>query len=362
MGGKQKVAAIKPSIKNDKKMKKIIFSLAMIAAVAAIAVGGTMAYFSDTETTTGNTFTAGTIDIDIDGENAWTSHYDIGDLKPGEVGYINFEINNVGKNPVNISKTLKTIVGTGGDANYDCNNRGVSSEPECEVEGGTAIDNIQTQIVYDLSVEVYVGGNLIWWQTIYSEEDNQSIANVYGPQGGDYVDLGMIPVGGYMLVTQSYHFSALAGNEYQGDGLTFDIEIKADQMAQEDGYTTVALENKDGAPDWNIIEDGVEGTLSYKTKGAEFVYTFTGDVNVEGNYTLLYVGPTNDYPATSSVVLGTASSASLAITISGQVATGDIINGKIWLIPTSSYVGGVMTSWPEANILFETGLINYTVN
>ncbi|PIW76653.1 MAG: hypothetical protein CO001_00190, partial [Candidatus Portnoybacteria bacterium CG_4_8_14_3_um_filter_40_10] len=42
-------------------MKKIIISLSIIAAVAAIAIGATTAYFSDTETSTGNTFTAGSI-------------------------------------------------------------------------------------------------------------------------------------------------------------------------------------------------------------------------------------------------------------------------------------------------------------
>jgi len=46
--------------------KKILISLSVIAAVAAIAIGGTVAYFSDTETSSGNTFTAGSIDLKID--------------------------------------------------------------------------------------------------------------------------------------------------------------------------------------------------------------------------------------------------------------------------------------------------------
>jgi len=46
--------------------KKILISLSVIAAVAAIAIGGTVAYFSDVETSTGNTFTAGSIDLKID--------------------------------------------------------------------------------------------------------------------------------------------------------------------------------------------------------------------------------------------------------------------------------------------------------
>ena len=43
-------------------MKKILISLSIIAAVAAVVVYGTTAFFSDTETAIGNTFSAGTID------------------------------------------------------------------------------------------------------------------------------------------------------------------------------------------------------------------------------------------------------------------------------------------------------------
>ena len=43
----------------------------MIAVVAIIAVGATGAFFSDTETSTGNTFAAGAIDLGVDN----TSYY-----------------------------------------------------------------------------------------------------------------------------------------------------------------------------------------------------------------------------------------------------------------------------------------------
>jgi len=46
--------------------KKIIISLSVIGVVAAIAIGGTIAYFNDTETSTGNVFTAGSIDLKVD--------------------------------------------------------------------------------------------------------------------------------------------------------------------------------------------------------------------------------------------------------------------------------------------------------
>ncbi|MFH1990589.1 MAG: TasA family protein [Patescibacteria group bacterium] len=354
-------------------MKKILINLSIVGAVAAIAIGATTAYFSDTETSTGNTFTAGTIDIAIDQQNPWTSHYSIGDLKPGETGYINFDITNVGTNPVNVSKTLTSIAGTGGVENYLCANSipvgsgKTSSEPECVAEAGTRNDNVASQIIYDLSVKVYAGtgdANLIWWQAIYTDADGKSITDIYGQGGGNYVALGMIPVGGHMKVTQSYNFSSQADNKYQGDAMSFDITIKGDQMAQAGGYTSVALENKSGAPAWDILlGDGIDGTLNYKTQGPKFDYNFTGKVKTTGDYTLLYVGSTNNYPGVGSVVLGTGSfTAGTPRLLSGQVVTGSISSGKIWLIPSSSYGVDVMTSWPESNILFETGLINYVQN
>jgi len=83
--------------------KKILISLSVIGIVAAMVIGGTIAYFSDTETSTGNTFTAGAIDLKIDNDSwyngelrqdlGWeldelTGHlfFDYEDLKPGDWG------------------------------------------------------------------------------------------------------------------------------------------------------------------------------------------------------------------------------------------------------------------------------------
>ena len=47
-------------------MKRILISLSIIGIVGAIAIGATIAYFNDTETSTGNIFTAGTMDLKVD--------------------------------------------------------------------------------------------------------------------------------------------------------------------------------------------------------------------------------------------------------------------------------------------------------
>ncbi len=65
-------------------MKKILLSAGTIAVVATLAVGGTMAFYNDTETSTGNIFTAGSIDLKVDqtmasynGEQCQTCHLEI---------------------------------------------------------------------------------------------------------------------------------------------------------------------------------------------------------------------------------------------------------------------------------------------
>jgi predicted ribosomally synthesized peptide with SipW-like signal peptide len=47
-------------------MKRILLSLGLIVAVAGVVAGGTIAFYNDTETSTGNIFTAGSIDLKVD--------------------------------------------------------------------------------------------------------------------------------------------------------------------------------------------------------------------------------------------------------------------------------------------------------
>jgi len=50
-------------------MKKILTSVLTIALVVTVVAGATVANFYDTETVTGNTFTAGSLDLTVNGEN-----------------------------------------------------------------------------------------------------------------------------------------------------------------------------------------------------------------------------------------------------------------------------------------------------
>jgi len=68
-------------------MKKILLSLLTVSAVAAVAFFGTRAFFSDTETSTGNVFTAGAVDLKIDSTRHYNGLVCVNDTWQAETGY-----------------------------------------------------------------------------------------------------------------------------------------------------------------------------------------------------------------------------------------------------------------------------------
>jgi predicted ribosomally synthesized peptide with SipW-like signal peptide len=137
--------------------KRILISLSVIGVAAAIAVGGTIAYFSDTETSVGNTFTAGAIDLKIDNESYVTNEdgvlaysqntswglkdlgetelfFDFSDLKPGDIGEdtISLHVNS------NDAWACMNIALTGTPENDQ-------TEPETEVDFTTGDDEGELQ-------------------------------------------------------------------------------------------------------------------------------------------------------------------------------------------------------------------------
>ncbi|MBA7601486.1 hypothetical protein ES703_08561 [subsurface metagenome] len=92
-------------------MKKILSLTIAIVLIIGVVAGGTWAYFSDTETATGNVFTAGTIDISLNpsgGQDVTTVEGYV-DLKPCQTGYIPVLITNDGTNPADIWKHIANV-------------------------------------------------------------------------------------------------------------------------------------------------------------------------------------------------------------------------------------------------------------
>jgi len=125
-------------------MKKRILGLAIaVAVVISLVASGTWALFTDTETSTDNTFTAGTIDIAIDGNNPWSAPFTIEDAKPCETWLVEYEITNVGTNPCVVWKHLKDFFTDTGILAYPISPSGpFSSEPESVAARGLVANDL----------------------------------------------------------------------------------------------------------------------------------------------------------------------------------------------------------------------------
>jgi len=344
--------------------KRILLSVMTIGVVLAMVGGATRALFSDTETSVGNTFSAGTIDISVDDQNPWTDNFELVDMKPCYTDYINFTIKNVGSNPANIWKKLHNIV-TG---------EGVMSEPECDEYGGTWVDHgdrcsgggekhdIQYYINYDLLVEVYDAADAkVWWQTIYVDSDDVTVAEIAAMADGVY--LGMLPVGYTMKVTQSYHMIDSVTNWAQGDEMSFDISLEAKQL------TGMAwLENKKGAEPWKLnLTDDIKGVVEYEVKNPTFEFEFSGKAQLANTEYYLVAGGTpsaGGWDPDTKLGSGTSDSSG-NLTFSGDAELDKHLkNVKLWLVPSANWSGGAI-NWPSPwtnsynTFLWEVGMIWY---
>ncbi len=325
-----------------------------MAVVGALVLGATGAFFSDTETSTGNTFTAGTIDITSSFEE--TAPFALTDMKPSQVAYSNFTIHNSGTNPVNVWKKVDNIVTEENGTNdpeinyYETN--------QLPVELQNAID---TTIQYDLSVVLKNGQGVAQWnQTLYNL--NKTINQING--NGTF--LGMIPAGWSMDVTESYHMIAETGNWAQSDKMTFDITLTGEQLTG-----TAVLEDKDQVAPWRVRSDTApQVTFTYGVKDSILkINSLTGKTVVAGPHSLitypeLFSTPSGaGWPGTGVVLANVTVDGSNNITGFTQVVTdpNTFTNMKVWLVPSSDLDAGTATfhAWNGANYLFDTGLIDY---
>jgi predicted ribosomally synthesized peptide with SipW-like signal peptide len=126
---------------------KIVGSSIVIAMALAVMAGGTVAFFNDTQTSAGNTFTAGTIDLEIDNtchynggacpypDSTWAltdlvngvhKFFNFGDIKPGAWG----------ENTISLHLTSNAAwawlkIKVAGNAENGCNEPELRAEPAC---------------------------------------------------------------------------------------------------------------------------------------------------------------------------------------------------------------------------------------
>lgn len=370
-------------------MKKILISASIIAAVAAVVVGGTIAYFSDTETSTGNTISAGALDLTLNQTNGGTASaaVTIADMKPSQTWYsgpITLEVFN------NPGKLYKHIVD-----NIVCDTGNSRTEPECGAEGGqwngtSCTDGTEKNYLPEVTwfdLEVWVGPGAVPGegqpQPICEDLDDTDCWKTIIPDGMVTVDdiaSHWIYLGEYgeqletnkVIIRQSFHMKAEAGNEYQGDTCSFAEEFQVLQTNAPhptDTIATLELDNK--TANWGRINDNRIGYMTYNPTGSTFDYDFVGQgLNAGTGYCLIYYS--DPWPGTNGFDLSCGTTdGSGSISLSGNPNIGSIPvvsdanypNGaKIWLVTQSDYdtVNNKMTAWHQAEYLYEANLITYT--
>ena len=210
--------------------RQLLVSVLAIGLAGSLAGGGLFAYLSDTETSTGSTFTAGEIDIEVSGGGVASIPGTPAqtEFMPGETGYLTFTINNVGANPAYVWKHI--LATTHGEEN-------LVNEPECECYGGTWNPGTATcsggtprQVGiadFEFGLSVSTDGGTTWTQLI-PETDMVPLSAVVGK----LLPLGTLPAGGSITVKQGLHlYGESTGNWAQTDRLVADEEYVAQQVA-----------------------------------------------------------------------------------------------------------------------------------
>lgn len=203
-------------------MKRILLSLVVIGLISVAAIGATRAYFFDTETSTSNVLTAGTLDLKVDDkEGTQVVHLSRSNLVPGPAWTTQYGgqwvIKNAGSVPGTVTVTIKNLK----DWENGCN------DPETKAGDttcGTGSD--QGELGKGLINRVYWTLNQVPWGTV-------------GPTFSSLANAVNVPVTGSL-----YHLNAgesknaylyltwdtsATDNLGQGDSVEFDVEFRLDQ-------------------------------------------------------------------------------------------------------------------------------------
>ena len=97
-------------------MKKILGLTVAALLVIGLVGGGTWAYFSDTETSTGNILTAGTLDLNVDGGDIAVTTLNVPATYPGDTGSGSTTLLNSGSITGELDISTGSVTNTGAEA------------------------------------------------------------------------------------------------------------------------------------------------------------------------------------------------------------------------------------------------------
>jgi len=256
--------------------KKILISLCIIGAVAVTAVGATRALFNDTETSSGNIFTAGTLNLQVGSEDPTIWSYYTEDIKPGDKDKEFVSIQNTGSLDGYLHITFSNLI----------NNEMGCTEPEGD-NLDTTCDNPgedQGELAENLDILIYLDVNS---NDVFELGTDTLIyqGKVRGILQGDLFNY-------YLAKASSKDFriewklDSSVGNIVQSDKAGYDINFELTQNKQEEIVGDWHLNENNGTVAYDSSGYGNQGTINAAT-WADGKYnpalSFDGDDNVVVN-------------------------------------------------------------------------------
>jgi predicted ribosomally synthesized peptide with SipW-like signal peptide len=196
--------------------KRILVSIAIIALMGSVIGGGTIAYFSDVETSNGNTFTAGTLDLQIDGGDANVVKFTVNNFRPGNQPKQSFVLDNVGS--LNGYLDLEAIAVT----DYE------NGRNDPEIDAGDTTDGVgELSSVVNLRLFVDYGGD--GW---ISTGDNVFFNGLVNTLPSSFELNEPISAGGTLYIVALFDWwSTPNDNLAQSDSMVIDIGFELGQTA-----------------------------------------------------------------------------------------------------------------------------------
>ena len=203
-------------------MKKIL-GLAIAALIVIALVGaGTWAYFSDTESSTNNSLTAGTLDLTVDGGNTAVTTFSVTGKAPGDSGSGSTTLANAGNLSGELDVTFSAITNTGGSSGEfgDSNgNLGAVAQIAVYVD----VDSSDTWTSGDIGLKsdgtTYNHPTALDYAVIdnYGSDNFDAVETIAASASDNFVVMWQVPTS--------------AGNNIQGDSVSFNVTFTLEQAA-----------------------------------------------------------------------------------------------------------------------------------
>jgi len=201
-------------------MGTILRSALIVLAIAAAVSGATTAYFSDSETSHNNTFTAGTLDLAVDGENPLAhAKFAVTNMHPGESTQGIYRLTNTGSIDGYVDIASLTVTSQENGCNEPETTAG---DATCGTPGageGELAQFVQVQLFEDAGCDGAVSsGDTVFYSGLVKDVPSSFELNT------------ALAAGGALCISARFDWPSTAqDNLAQGDGMQLDLAFELAQ-------------------------------------------------------------------------------------------------------------------------------------